>query len=251
ARAWRFGPRGTAEDLPTASFAGQQESYLNVRGQEALLRAVRSCWASLFTDRAVAYRARNGFAHRAVALCVVVQRMAFPDVAGVLFTADPVTGRRGVIAGGASYGLGGGLAPGLVTPDPSRVDKRSLAVVTCRLGSKALAVRPGPEGGTVHEEVPAALREAPALADGTVRQLADLGRRVEAHYRCPQDVEWCVAGPDISLVQSRPITSLYPLPAPPPPEDGLHVYASFNHVQVMPEAMPPLARSVLRTMIPL
>jgi pyruvate,water dikinase len=240
----------TAEDLPHASFAGQQESYLNVRGQEALLRAIRSCWVSLFTDRAVAYRARNRFAHRAVALCVVVQRMVFPDVAGVLFTADPVTGRRGVIAIDASYGLGEGLVSGLVSPDHYQIDKRSLAVIARWLGPKALAVRPGPNGGTVHEEVPAALREAPALPEGTVRQLAELGRRVEAHYGCPQDVEWCVAGRDMYLVQSRPITSLYPLPAPPPPEDGLHAYISFNHVQVMPDAMPPLARSVLRTMIP-
>src|SRR5262249_56436675 len=141
ARAWRFGPRGTAEDLPTASFAGQQESYLNVRGKEALLRAVRSCWVSLFTDRAVVYRARNRFAHRAVALCVVVQRMAFPDVAGVLFTADPVTGRRGVIAIDASYGLGEGLVSGLVTPDHYLIAKRSLEILTRRLGAKALAVR--------------------------------------------------------------------------------------------------------------
>jgi pyruvate,water dikinase len=240
----------TAEDLPYASFAGQQESYLNVRGKEALLRAVRSCWASLFTDRAVVYRARNRFAHRAVALCVVVQRMAFPDVAGVLFTADPVTGRRDVIAIDASYGLGEGLVSGLVSPDHYQIDKRSLAVITRRLGAKVLAVRPRRDGGTIHEEVPAALREAPALPDGRVRQLAELGRRVEAHYGCPQDVEWCVAGQDVYLVQSRPITSLYPLPAPPPPQDGLHAYFSFNHVQVMPEAMPPLAHSVLRTMIP-
>jgi pyruvate,water dikinase len=240
----------TAEDLPHASFAGQQESYLNVRGQQTLLRAIRSCWASLFTDRAVVYRARNRFAHHAVALGVVVQRMVFPDVAGVLFTADPVTGRRGVIALDASYGLGEGLVSGLVSPDHYRIDKRSLAVLTWRLGAKALAVRPRPDGGTVHEEVPAALREAPALPDGTLRQLADLGRRVETHYGCPQDVEWCLAGQDIYLVQSRPITSLYPLPAPSPPADGLHAYISFNHVQVMPDAMPPLARSVLRTIIP-
>jgi pyruvate,water dikinase len=240
----------TAEDLPHASFAGQQESYLNVRGQEALLHAIRSCWASLFTDRAVVYRAHNRFAHRAVALCVVVQRMVFPDVAGVLFTADPVTGRRGVIAIDASYGLGEGLVSGLVSPDHYQIDKRSLAVITRRLGAKALAVRPGLDGGTVHEEVPAALREAPALPGETVRQLADLSRRVETHFGSPQDIEWCVAGPDIYLVQSRPITSLYPLPAPPPPEDGLHAYISFNHIQVMPDAMPPLARSVLRTMIP-
>jgi pyruvate,water dikinase len=240
----------TAEDLPHASFAGQQESYLNVRGKDALLSAVRFCWASLFTDRAVAYRAHNRFAHRAVALCVVVQRMVFPDVAGVLFTADPVTGRRSVIAIDASYGLGEGLVSGRVSPDHFQIDKGSLTIISRRLGAKALAIRPGPNGGTLEEAVPAAQREAPALADGTVSRLAELGRRVEFHYGCPQDVEWCVAGQDIYLVQSRPITSLYPLPVPSPPEDGLHVYFSFNHVQVMPDAMPPLARSVLRTMIP-
>src|SRR5262245_4978436 len=240
----------TAEDLPTASFAGQQETFLNVRGKEAVIGAVRSCWASLFTDRAVAYRARNRFDHRAVALCVVVQRLVVPDVAGVLFTADPITGRRGVIAIDASYGLGEGLVSGLVSPDHYQVEKRDLTITARAIGPKALAVRPGPDGGTAHEEVPAALREAPALDDETIHRLADMGRRVEAHYGCPQDVEWCVAGPEVYLVQSRPITSLYPLPAPPPPADGLHVYLSFNHLQVMPEAMPPLAHSVLRTLIP-
>jgi pyruvate,water dikinase len=142
----------TAEDLPSASFAGQQDTYLNVRGEEPLLDAVRRCWASLFTDRAIAYRAKHGFPHRAVLLAVVVQRMVFPEVSGILFTADPITGRRKTVCIDASFGLGEALVSGLVTADLYKV--RAGAIVTKRVSRKAIAIRPLPDGGTVTEALP-------------------------------------------------------------------------------------------------
>src|SRR5262245_43498937 len=142
----------TAEDLPSASFAGQQDTFLNVRGDENLLDAVRRCWASLFTDRAIAYRAKRGFRHRAVLLAVVVQRMVVPEVSGIMFTADPITGRRKTVCIDASFGLGEALVAGLVTADLYQV--RAGVIVTKRVSRKALAIRPLPDGGTVTEALP-------------------------------------------------------------------------------------------------
>jgi pyruvate,water dikinase len=236
----------TAEDLPSASFAGQQDTFLNVRGEERLLEAVRQCWASLFTDRAIAYRAKHGFRHRAVLLAVVVQRMVVPEVSGILFTADPITGRRKTVCIDASFGLGEALVAGLVTADLYRV--RAGAIATKRVSRKALAIRPLPDGGTVTEALPPEQQELQALPDDRILELAELGLRIEEHYGREQDIEWCLAGGRFFIVQARPITSLYP---PPRAADGrLHLYASFGHVQMMTEAMKPLGISVLRTFLP-
>ncbi len=250
AHAWAVRSSATAEDLPDASFAGQQDTYLNVRGEGPLLAAVRDCWVSLFTDRAVLYRARNGFAHRAVQLAVVVQRMVRPEVSGILFTADPVTGSRAVCSIDAGWGLGEALVGGLVNADLYRVDKATGAVREARVGEKAIAIRPLAEGGTVQEEVPAALRQERALSDAQCAELVDIGRRIEAAAGgAPQDVEWCYERGTLHVVQARPITSLYPLP--PAPADGrLHAYFSFGHGQMMPEAMPPLARDTWIQLLP-
>ncbi|MFO0655892.1 MAG: PEP/pyruvate-binding domain-containing protein [Polyangia bacterium] len=141
----------TAEDLPGASFAGQQDTYLNIRGEAALIDAIRRCFVSLFTDRAILYRQKNRFGHRGIALSVVVQRMVFPDAAGILFTADPVSGHRGTIAIDAGFGLGEALVSGLVTADLYRIDKATGAVKEVRVGDKAIAIRALPTGGTVTE----------------------------------------------------------------------------------------------------
>ena len=243
----------TAEDLPGASFAGQQDTFLNVRGRAALLDAVRACWVSLFTDRAILYRAQNGFDHRAVQLAVVVQRMVVPEVAGILFTADPLTGHRHVASIDAGFGLGEALVSGIVSADLYRVDQRTDQLVDVQIGDKPIAIRPLPDGGTERVTLSEDQRRARVLTDGQAIALARLGRRIAAHYGAPQDVEWCIdAAGDIFVVQARPITSLFPLPVPGPgPADGaLHVYASFGHVQVMTDPMPPLALSVLRTLMP-
>jgi pyruvate,water dikinase len=236
----------TAEDLPSASFAGQQDTFLNVRGEEKLLDAVRWCWASLFTDRAIAYRAKHGFPHRAVLLAVVVQRMVVPEVSGILFTADPITGRRKTVCIDASFGLGEALVAGLVTADLYRV--RAGAITTKRVSRKALAIRPLPDGGTVTEALPPEEQERQALPDDRILELAGLGLRIEEHYGREQDIEWCLAGGKFYIVQARPITSLYP--ASRAADGRLHLYASFGHVQMMTEAMKPLGISALRTFVP-
>lgn len=236
----------TAEDLPSASFAGQQDTYLNVRGEEPLLGAVRRCWASLFTDRAIAYRAKHGFRHRAVLLAVVVQRMIVPEASGILFTADPISGRRKTICIDASFGLGEALVSGLVTAD--RYQVRTGAIVTKQVSRKALAIRPLPDGGTVTQALAPEEQDRQTLPDDRILELAGLGLRIEEHFGREQDIEWCLANGKFFIVQARPITSLYP--APRAVDGRLHLYASFGHVQMMTEAMKPLGISVLRTFAP-
>ncbi|MEU7925475.1 rifamycin-inactivating phosphotransferase [Micromonospora sp. NPDC049107] len=231
----------TAEDLATASFAGQQDTYLNVRGAEAVLAHVSRCWASLFTERAVSYRQRNGIDHRTVHLAVVVQKMVFPQAAGVLFTADPVTSNRKVASVEASFGLGEALVSGLVNPDAYRV--RDDAIVDRSIAVKRLAINALPGGGTDRQTISADRQGQPALTDDQVLRLVRVGRRIEAAFGCPQDIEWCLSDGDAQIVQSRPITTLFPVPAAA--RDGAnHVYLSVGHQQMMTDAMKPLGLSM-------
>ncbi|MGC4888259.1 rifamycin-inactivating phosphotransferase [Micromonospora sp. DT227] len=232
----------TAEDLPTASFAGQQDTYLNVVGPDEIRTHVARCWASLFTERAVTYRLRNGIDHRTVQMAVVVQRMVLPDAAGILFTADPVSGNRKVASVEAGFGLGEALVAGLVTPDVFTV--RDDRVVSRTIASKPRAVRAVPGGGTRTEAVDPARREQPALTDEQVVRLVRLGRRIEARFGGPQDVEWALADGEPHILQSRPITTLFPVPVV---DDGQnHVYLSVGHQQMMTDAMKPLGLSMWR-----
>lgn len=240
----------TAEDLPEASFAGQQDTYLNVRTVQGLLDAVRRCFASLFTERAILYRARNGYGHRGVALSAVVQRMIEPDAAGILFTADPVTGRRDVLTIDAGFGLGEALVSGLVTADLYRVHKRTGELLEVRVGDKRVALRARPEGGTREEVLDDDLRHARVLEQGALRKLTELGVAVEAHYGSPQDLEWGLEKGELFLLQARPITSLYPLPEPAPEDRALHLYVSFGHLQNMMEPLTPLGLDVLAGALP-
>jgi pyruvate,water dikinase len=230
----------TAEDMPTASFAGQQDTYLNVVGPAAILQHVSRCWASLFTERAVTYRLRNGFDHRKVHMAVVVQQMVFPAAAGILFTADPVTGNRKVATVDASFGLGEALVSGLVNPDVFKV--RDGEVVDKAVAAKERAVHALPAGGTQEVAVDPQRQEQPALSDAQVVRLAQLGRRIEAHFGRPQDIEWCLVDDDFQIVQSRPITTLFPIPAARDREN--HVYLSVGHQQMMTDPMKPLGLSV-------
>ncbi|HEX6345017.1 rifamycin-inactivating phosphotransferase [Umezawaea sp.] len=230
----------TAEDLPGASFAGQQDTYLNVVGPEAVLRHVSRCWASLFTERAVTYRLRNGFDHRKVRMAVVVQRMVVPLASGVLFTADPVTSNRKVASVEAVFGLGEALVSGLVNADSYRV--RDGEVVSRSIATKAVALHGVPSGGTRERAVEPDQRERPALTDEQVVRLVRLGRRIEAHLGSPQDVEWCLVDDDFQIVQSRPITTLFPVPETD--DDQNHVYVSVGHQQMMTDPMKPLGLSV-------
>ena len=229
----------TAEDLPTASFAGQQDTYLNIVGPAAILRHISRCWASLFTERAVTYRLRNGFDHRKVHMAVVVQQMVLPEAAGILFTADPVTSNRKVASVEASFGLGEALVSGLVNADAYKV--REGEVVAKAIAAKQLAIRARPAGGTQEQAIDPARQEQPALTDAQVVRLAQLGRRIEAHFGCPQDIEWCLVDDDFQIVQSRPITTLFPIPAAGDREN--HVYLSVGHQQMMTDPMRPLGLS--------
>jgi rifampicin phosphotransferase len=229
----------TAEDLPTASFAGQQDTYLNVVGPAAILQHVSRCWASLFSERAVTYRLRNGFDHRKVHMAVVVQQMVFADAAGILFTADPITGNRKVAAVEASFGLGEALVSGLVNADAFKV--RGGEILAMAIGTKQLAINVAPGGGTQEVAIEEARQEQPALTDAQVVQLAQLGRRIEAHFGCPQDIEWCLVEDGFQIVQSRPITTLFPIPAVSDREN--HVYVSVGHQQMMTDPMKPLGLS--------
>ncbi|HEX5157150.1 MAG TPA: rifamycin-inactivating phosphotransferase [Ktedonobacterales bacterium] len=231
----------TAEDLPTASFAGQQDTYLNVvRAAAAILQHISRCWASLFTDRAVTYRLRNGLDSRQIRMAVVVQRMVFPQVSGILFTADPVTGNRKVTSVEASFGLGEALVSGLVNADVYKV--RDGQVITRAVAAKQLAIYASPAGGTQTQAIEPERQEQPALTDAQVLRLAQLGRRIEAHFGSPQDIEWCLADDDFQVVQSRPITTLFPIPEVGDREN--HVYISVGHQQMMTDAMKPLGISV-------
>jgi rifampicin phosphotransferase len=236
----------TAEDLPTASFAGQQDTFLNVVGSPAIFEHISRCWASLFTERAVTYRLRNGFGHRKVHMAVVVQRMVFPQAAGVLFTADPVTSHRKVVSVEAVFGLGESLVSGLVNPDAYKV--RDGEIVAKAVATKQLAIYPSPSGGTQERPVEPERQETPALTDAQVVHLAQLGRRIEAHFGLPQDIEWCLADDGFQIVQSRPITTLFPIPAAGDQEN--HVYVSVGHAQMMTDAMKPLGLSVWQLTTP-
>jgi pyruvate,water dikinase len=241
----------TAEDLPGASFAGQQDTYLNIRGEQALLDAVRRCWISLFTDRAVLYRARSGFGHRKVRLSVVVQALIDPDVSGILFTADPISGHRGTLSIDAGFGLGEALVGGLISADRYKVDRETRAVIEAAPGDKALAIRSRPEGGTRQEALPEPRRFARSLDDAQVLLLADLGTRIEAHYGgVPQDIEWCLAQGMLYILQARPITSLFPIPSAHTEDGGLRIFLSFGHIQMMTAALPRLAGEVWRYFFP-
>src|SRR5829696_9197545 len=207
----------TAEDLAGASFVGQQETYLNVREAEALLEAVKNCWASLWTARAMAYRARQGIAPETVSLAVVVQRMVESEAAGVMFTANPSNGRRDQATISAAWGLGESVVSGSVTPDSIVVEKGSGRVLSRETANKEV-MTVYIEEGTAERPVPEAWRRQSVLDDGAAAELARYGKRIEDHYGTPQDIEWALAGGEFFIVQSRPITAL-PEPMADPPSD--------------------------------
>jgi pyruvate,water dikinase len=234
----------TAEDLPTASFAGQQDTYLNVIGKEEILKHISKCWASLFTDRAVIYRLQNRFDHHQVQLAVVVQQMVFPQAAGILFTADPLSGNRKVLSIDAGFGLGEAMVSGLVNADNYKVCNGK--ITDKKVSAKQLAIYALKDGGTVKQPVEPGKRNTPALRDEQILQLDRIGRKIAKHFDQPQDIEWCLADDKFYIVQSRPITTLYPIPEVPPEakDQENHVYISVGHQQMMTDAMKPLGLSL-------
>ncbi|OEF98857.1 phosphoenolpyruvate synthase [Vulcanibacillus modesticaldus] len=236
----------TAEDLPSHSFAGQQDTYLNIKGEDQLLIHVRKCWASLFTDRAIAYRAKNGFDHRKVRLSVVIQRMVNSEVSGIMFTADPITGHREIVSVDANFGLGEALVSGLVSADLYQV--RNNKIIKKQIADKKIAILPNEDSGTTKQELDLGFQKQQALTDQQIIELAKIGKEIEKYYGKPQDIEWCLLDGKFYIVQSRPITSLYPVPEVD--DERLHVFFSFGHQQMMTEAIKPLGISVLRTFFP-
>jgi pyruvate,water dikinase len=230
------------EDLPDLSFAGQQDTFLNVLGDQALLEAMVRCWSSLWTARAISYRMRHGVAQRDLALAVVVQSMVDSDVSGVLFTANPLTGRRNEMVIEATFGLGEALVSGQVEPDRYVVDRQG-HILERRMGQKESLVRSKAGGGTKRQA--SASPSAQALPDEAIGTLAQLGHRIAQSMGSPQDIEWAWAGDSLYVLQSRPITSLFPLPTGIPPEP-LRVLFSFGAVQGILEPMTPLGQYAIQ-----
>jgi phosphoenolpyruvate synthase/pyruvate phosphate dikinase len=232
----------TAEDSPGASFAGQQDTYLNVIGRPAILKQISRCWASLFTERAVSYRLQHGFDHRKVQMAVVVQKMVLPQASGLLFTADPVSGNRKVASIEAVFGLGEALVSGLVNAD--RYEVRDGQVVGKAIATKQRATWALEGGGTQEGALEPERQGRQVLTDAQIVRLAGLGRQIEGHFGQPQDIEWCLREDEFHILQSRPITTLYPIPQAD--DRGNHVYLSVGHQQMMTDAMKPLGLSLFQ-----
>ncbi|TVS09555.1 MAG: hypothetical protein EA424_26885 [Planctomycetaceae bacterium] len=237
-----------AEDLPGASFAGQYSSFLNVRGEAELMKAVRECWASLWNDRAVTYRRKHGIGNRDLAHGVLVQRLIPAEKSGILFTANPVNGRRDQLLLNASWGLGEAIVGGEVTPDQWVVSKADGAVLESFVARKeVMTIRE--DGGIRLVSVPAEQIETSTLDTGEVQALARLALQAEGHFGTPQDIEWAFFAGEFHLVQSRPITALYPMPEPRPGRDGLRVHMNVNlYSQAMPEPFTPMGVDLIREM---
>ena len=197
----------TAEDLPDASFAGQQETYLNVKDEEDLYDKIRKCWSSLFTARAIAYREKQGYSHEDVKLAVVVQRMVNSEFSGIMFTVDPNSGEKHIVIE-AGYGLGEAIVGGEVTPDTYVVDKQKMDIKKKRISTQTWKYIRGPNGGCEKQDMPTEMQKAQKIADSRILEVAEIGRQIEIHYEKPMDMEWCVEDDKVYIVQARPITAV-------------------------------------------
>ncbi len=233
----------TAEDLPDLSFAGQQDTFLNVTTEAMLCERVIDCWSSLWTARAIGYRLRQGVGQEGIALAVVVQQMVQSDVSGVLFTANPLNGSRVECVIDATFGLGEALVSGLVEPDHYVVETRGNQILSKILGKKGLSIRAGKAGGV--EKVNEVGAERQALSDDQILELARLGEKVQAVYGEPQDIEWAYSDGKLYMLQTRPITSLFPLPEGLPAEP-LKMLVSFAAVQGLVDPITPIGQSTLK-----
>ena len=232
-----------AEDLPDMSFAGQQDTYLNVRGADEVVAAVRNCWASLWTPRAMSYRHEMGIEHDAVAMAVVVQLMVPSDVSGILFTANPATGERSEMIINASFGLGEAVVGGQVTPDTYTVDRETMAAKDTIIGAKEQKIVADGDQGTKLEDIAEEERDQSSLSDDDIKELVTLALKAESHFDgVPQDIEWAYSGGKLFMLQSRPITNLPPQPIevewePPPPAQ---ILARRQIVENIPDPCTPL-----------
>jgi len=235
----------TAEDLPTASFAGQHDTYLNIIGFDSILKHISKCWASLYTDRAIIYRTQNDFDHKEVNLAVVVQQMIFPDASGVMFTADPISSNRKTLSIDASFGLGEVLVSGHVNSDIYKVcDGR---ITERKIPSKSIGIYANENGGTKEITIDDNSKNKQVLSDDQITTLERLGRRIESYFSYPQDIEWCIFDNLVYVVQSRPITTLYPLPNVKNDEE--RIFFSGGHLQMMTAPIKPLGMFFFKSII--
>ncbi len=235
----------TAEDLPSASFAGQHDTYLNIIGLDNIIEHIKECWASLFTERAVIYRTLNKFEHEKVKLAVIVQEMIFADVSGVLFTADPVTSNRKMLSIDASFGLGEALVSGLVNSDNySVLDGK---IIKKDIKNKNIGIYRKENGGTKEVKISDDIKNKQAIDDNQILKLEKIARKLEKFYSSPQDIEWCILDNEIYILQSRAITTLYPLANV---EDGVkRVLVSSGHMQMMTAPIKPLGMHFFKAII--
>ena len=200
---------GTAEDLDDASFAGQQETFLFVIGNDDVVKYIKECWASLYNDRAIFYRREKHFDERSISIAVVVQCMVNAQKAGVMFTSNPITNDYDTVVLEAAWGLGEAIVSGIVTPDNLWINKHTGEVTTEYISEKeTMVVRLNERGGTKEVPVPEDQREAPVLTDEERNQLVDLANKIEAFYKKPEDIEWAIVDGQVYLLQSRPITTM-------------------------------------------
>lgn len=229
----------TVEDQPAASFAGQHDTYLNIIGKNSILKHIRKCWASLFTERAVVYRMRNKIDHREVKAAVIIQKLIPSKIAGTLFTADPLSGNRKVSLIDASFGLGEALVSGIVNADSYKVSNHE--IIDKKISSKKTAILPRADGGTQQVEIDKDQQQRQALSDEQILDLVKLGKAIEQHFGSPQDIEWCLHENKFYIVQSRPITTLFPVPEVK--DENFHVFVSVGHQQMMTDPIKPLGIS--------
>ena len=227
----------TAEDLPLASFAGQQDTYLNIIGKDAILHHVSKCWASLFTDRAVVYRIQNNFDHRKVYLSVVIQKMVFPVASGIMFTADPISGNRKVTSIDASFGLGEALVSGLVNADIYKVKEGK--IIDKKISTKKVAIYGLRKVELSREKLMLTQQNVQTLTDQQILQLEQTGRKIEKYFGRPQDIEWCFM--KIRYTLFKVVLLLLYILHRWLEDDKTHVFFSFGHRQMMTEAMSPLS----------
>ncbi len=230
----------TMEDLPGASFAGQHDTYLNIRNKADVLPHIAKCWASLFSERAITYRLQNGFGHQKVSMAVIVQKMVAPEASGIIFTADPTTSDRSTISIEAGFGLGEAFVSGQVDPDVYRL--RSDEIIDKSISCKKLKSVLPSKGGTIITEVEADKQLSQTLSDPQIKELAALGRKIGSHFGSPQDIEWCFAHDQFYVLQSRPITTLFPIPESDDPNKP-QVYMSVGHLQMMTDPIKPMGIS--------
>jgi len=239
-----------AEDLAGYSFAGQQDTYLNIIGKNALVTHIKKCWASLFTERAVLYRMRNGFDQTGIRLAVVVQKMVNAEASGVAFTANPLSGSRDEMVIDAGFGLGEALVSGLINPDHYCLDKKDGTLLSVSLSKKEKMIKTARDGGTVEISLTGEAAKRQVLRPDQIQALYTLAIKVERYYKSPQDLEWAFRGEELFLLQARPITTLFPRPESPRHRGRAGVFISLGHIQVMTAPLSPMGGSLFNLLLP-